>query len=399
MNVFYQIGAGQNVAGIFDDKITFSVVKKYELDDCKHALSLDIYAKTEDVLKVLKKLNFFETEFSFQCNSYETVYYVNEKRDTMITCDFKFTKDESEDHPISEDDTLVERKDCQIEEEVDEEDIARYQIYCISKNKELVKEINSLLLEISTTPKTKNKIYMVVNSQSSVTLKDMGYKPVPFEKDNYSKENIEWFDKICLNIENSSKEESCGRLTILAGPPGTGKSFFIGGLVGNIDAIFVFCSSYTFREIAGPNLSSLFIDIHNYHAKGKPIVFILEDADDLLVKRNDGNRAAVEVILSAADSFFGRSLNLQILATTNESIENLDKAVSREGRLFGKVNFDPLPPSQTFDVYKRLIESKGKELGDLISEDLGSLTLAQIYMKAKEHETGIKKKKRRKVGF
>jgi SpoVK/Ycf46/Vps4 family AAA+-type ATPase len=73
--------------------------------------------------------------------------------------------------------------------------------------------------------------------------------------------------------------------------------------------------------------------------KGKPTILILEDADDALIARdqNLGAKASLAAMLNLSDGILGAVLDLRIIATTNQKIENVDNAILRPGRLLERM--------------------------------------------------------------
>src|SRR5207249_10596152 len=61
--------------------------------------------------------------------------------------------------------------------------------------------------------------------------------------------------------------------------------------------------------------------------RGKRRFAIIEDAEELLLPRDDGSRAKVSNLLNIGDGFLGEHLNLHLVATTNPPIRQLDAAL------------------------------------------------------------------------
>jgi SpoVK/Ycf46/Vps4 family AAA+-type ATPase len=76
----------------------------------------------------------------------------------------------------------------------------------------------------------------------------------------------------------------------------------------------------------------------NRHKKKQKIV-LLEDAEDLLLPREGSSRDRVSNLLNLADGLLGDHLKIQVIATTNEKVRELDPAILRPGRLMGSREF------------------------------------------------------------
>jgi hypothetical protein len=347
-------------------------------------LTFEFFTKPKVLNETLLSMGFDEYPMAWLYSDSEVIYYLNRDRGTLVYIGFDYDEYDYEEAENGE----------------SEDDPESFRIECVSHSKEHLQEIKKALDNIAQEPETKSKIFMIIRQGSSLALKDIGWEPQEYIPENYDETNQIWFDKIVENVTNSRNEPGCGRLTLLKGPPGTGKTTYIGALVSQIDAIFVYCDSHTFRNIVGPDLLALFIDVSKRHSKNKnkPLVFLLEDAEELLVQRGQGDRSAVEILLSVTDSFITRSLDIHVFATTNERLENIDSAIRRDGRMFTHLSFDPLPASHAQRILHRELRAKGESTNGVMVRE--PMTLAEIYMRAKNHKKkDDDAKKRRKVGF
>jgi SpoVK/Ycf46/Vps4 family AAA+-type ATPase len=121
---------------------------------------------------------------------------------------------------------------------------------------------------------------------------------------------------------------------------------------------------------------------------GKQKIAILEDAEELLLPRDEGSRAKVSNLLNIGDGFLGDHLKLQVIATTNVPMASLDPAVTRPGRLMGAREFPRLSRASAL----RLAEAKGIDL----VPDQADYSLAEIYCRA---PLAAKLQKARRLGF
>jgi len=109
-------------------------------------------------------------------------------------------------------------------------------------------------------------------------------------------------------------------------------------------------------------------------ARGKQKIAIMEDAEELLLPRNEVSRTSVSNLLNIADGFLGEYLRLHLIATTNTAMRQLDPALLRPGRLMGTREFRRLTRPEA----QRLAEAKGLRLADQPDYSLGELYCGAI---------------------
>ena len=160
-------------------------------------------------------------------------------------------------------------------------------------------------------------------------------------------------------------------LSIFHGPPGCGKTYFLRTVAARMvekAAIYVVPLSEV-ELLSSPCYVKFWVEQTRKHNDKLKIV-ILEDAEELLLPRDCGNRDRVSNLLNIADGFLGDHLKIQVIATTNAMIRQLDPAVLRPGRMVGEREFRRLTREEAF----RLAQAKG-----LVLEDQADYSLAEIY--------------------
>ncbi|HAS46592.1 MAG TPA: ATPase [Microscillaceae bacterium] len=171
-------------------------------------------------------------------------------------------------------------------------------------------------------------------------------------------------------------------LILLHGTPGTGKTSYIKSLITRFeDKNFIFIQNEFINELLLPDFISFLL-------RHKNAILIIEDAEKVITSRDYVNaNSVVSTILQLTDGLFSDYLNIKIICTFNTSIDKIDKALLRKGRMIAYYEF------------KRLVASKT----DALMEQLGvnvhnqAMTLAEIFNHEDTGYEGVNERKR--VGF
>lgn len=254
--------------------------------------------------------------------------------------------------------------------------------------------VDKTLVQKKADTKTKNNVYMLSTSPSGLTTAPVGEAVVKFESQNYADEVAQAYHDV---VESLRDKEPAGRLVLIDGPPGSGKTYFTRSLIGCVpNTMFILVIPSMVAQIGGPNMVPLLLDLkRNYDS----IVFVLEDADEALAERGSDNMALVSSMLNMTSGTMGDIFKLRVIATTNKQVEGLEQAMLRTGRLQRRISIGELTPKQAEQVYRRLT-GNAKAVYD------GNPLLCDIYYAAKgaEPRDGSerfvgKADKKRKVGF
>lgn len=166
-----------------------------------------------------------------------------------------------------------------------------------------------------------------------------------------------------LIIEKLNKNNSQG-IVLLHGKPGTGKTNYIRYVVSNIiKKTILYIPPDMATELASPLFIPFLVTVPNS-------ILIIEDAENVLVKRSGQHNQAIANILNLSDGLLSDYLNIQIIATFNTDLSNIDDALLRKGRLIAKYNFKELTADKVEKLAKKL---KINNIGDKAN------TLAEIY--------------------
>lgn len=220
-----------------------------------------------------------------------------------------------------------------------------------------------------------NKIKILFQEGQYTGFKSFDVKEVEIDiATNYNDD----FFPIHTLIEKKLSAKDANGLVILYGDPGTGKTHYLRYLSSVLEKKKLFIPSNMASSLANPDfLSNL--------EENKGSVLIIEDADDILSRKGDGN-TAVTNLLNLSDGLLADVLSIQIICTFNSSITVIDDALLRKGRVIAKYEF------------KALAKEKAQKLSDklgfkrTIKEDT---KLSDIY----NFEAEDFSKRKNKIGF
>jgi hypothetical protein len=219
---------------------------------------------------------------------------------------------------------------------------------------------------------TSNSVLALVSTKGSLGLSTIGQFTQKLSTHNYSSLVLEGYEhvKACL-----SSKTPCGRLVLFQGAPGTGKSYMIRSLVSTIDSTFIVVGSNMIADLSGPSILPVLMGAVQH---GKPITFILEDADVALSDRKSAGMSQLSGLLNLGDGLLGEMMDIRIVATTNAGKLELDKAVTRPGRMCQHLTFDALSANDANSLYTKLVS--GEAPGKCTTKPL---TLAEVYRLAR----------------
>jgi len=171
--------------------------------------------------------------------------------------------------------------------------------------------------------------------------------------------------------------KSPSAILLLIGPPGTGKTSFIRGLLHHTQASATV--TYDPEILDQDHVFASFIE-------GENELMVLEDSDSFLRKRNEGN-TMMHRFLNVGDGLVTAQGKKLIFSTNLPSISEIDPALVRPGRCFDIVEFGPLTKEQVNSVAKA-VNIEPPEVPEK------GMTLAEMFNGAQKTTTKL-----RKVGF
>lgn len=202
--------------------------------------------------------------------------------------------------------------------------------------------------------------------------------PIPKPEIDFDLHYNEDFKRVNELITDRLSVENSKGLVLLHGYTGTGKTTFVRHLVHQLKKKVIFLPPNMANFISDPSMIPFFID-------NKNSVLVLEEAENILLKRSKSSTQAVANILNLTDGLLSDIVNIQIIATFNTDLSEIDPALLRKGRLITKYEFKPLEE----DRANKLSKSIG------VSDYEGESTLANIFNAADD----LFLEKREKVGF
>jgi hypothetical protein len=193
--------------------------------------------------------------------------------------------------------------------------------------------------------KNAHEIKMVISCSGSMDTSTIKLSKPKMNVHDYYNDDL--FPKHKQMLHTLNKKDKAG-LILFYGEPGTGKSTYIRYLIHYIRKDVIFMSPSMASNLDTPEVTRLLIENPN-------TVFVIEDAEKLLVSREKEKNSSISMLLNLTDGLLGDSLGIQFIATFNTHIQNIDKALLRKGRLNSLYEFKPL----TIEKSKNLLEKNG----------------------------------------
>lgn len=225
---------------------------------------------------------------------------------------------------------------------------------------ELVERIKNLIIQYYHPQKANHEISVIISESGSLKTRTIEFrKPNINFHLNYNDDFMPVHKKAMQLLK---KRDESG-LFLFHGKPGTGKSTYLRYLIKTINKKVLFISPKKAGNLESVEVFKLLLD-------NKNSVLVIEDAEELMVSRNHERNSNLSTILSLTDGILGESLAIQMIATFNTELKNIDPALVRKGRLKLAYEFNEIPPEKA----SKILEIRG--ITATIEEPI---TLAEAY--------------------
>lgn len=246
-------------------------------------------------------------------------------------------------------------------------------VYVATSNKTMFDELCAFVRERYVPPHQTGSVYVLSYTDNGPALVQAGCADVEIERGNYTESVIRDFDHIVKDLQEPSP---CGRLIVLNGPPGTGKTFFVRGVMMAVtNCMFIIVQAHMIADLMGPQLIQPLLRKKNQERSTTAIVFIIEDGDACLLPRQGDNMHSISSLLNIGDGILGSIFDVRAIITTNAKKLEIDEALLRPGRICRISNIETLPKDKCNEIYERLT---GKSV-----KFTEPHTLAELYVHAK----------------
>ena len=227
--------------------------------------------------------------------------------------------------------------------------------------------------------KRTKEISLVISNQHGLDTKDIKIKKPILSIDLHYNDNFKVVHELVLRTLQLKKQKG---LFLFHGLPGTGKSTYIKYLIHQQKKKVIFLSPKMAGNLDSANFTEFLIDNEN-------CILIIEDAEELIVSRENNQNSHLSFLLNLTDGILADSLGIQIIATFNTDIQNIDKALLRKGRLTAIYEFKELEPQKVNALFNHL-EIENQTV-------LKPMTLADIFNI--EADNFVENKEKVKIGF
>lgn len=200
-------------------------------------------------------------------------------------------------------------------------------------------------------------------------------------EENYNDDLLPIHEKI-LEFLRLKKNDGRGRLVAIHGDPGTGKTSYLKWAIQKyrLDNV-IFITPEILVNFASTEFTSFLTRHRDY-------IFIVEDAEKIVVSRDENIVSPVAHILQLTDGFLGEAFNIKLIMSFNKEIDSIDSALLRKGRMRLQYKFNKL------SVEKSNLKLKSLGVDTIVNQEMA---LSDLYNF--KWENGKVNKEEKHVGF
>lgn len=209
---------------------------------------------------------------------------------------------------------------------------------------DIVTSILNSLKKFKIKSKKTTDISLIYSLNGELDTKELNIKKPKIDFDIHYNEG---FQPIHQEIVKQLNKKDSNGLYLFHGQPGTGKSTYIKYLIHQLKKKVIFISPKMAGELDNLSMTPFLLD-------NKNTVFVIEDAEELISSREEVRNSNLSMLLNLTDGLLGESLGIQIIATFNTDVKNIDKALLRKGRLSTIYEFKNLTLDRTNSLLQKL---------------------------------------------
>lgn len=256
-----------------------------------------------------------------------------------------------------------------------------YNLFLVDKDFPEIKDISDIFKECRMDKTDTVSIGLVSWDDGSFFVKDFDIKENTPELTLLDEHYGDGFEDFNNELIKKLTSETKG-LTLFHGIPGSGKTTVIRYLLKKLKEIdknnnILYFPPVMVGTITDPNFIN-FISDWVSDSKGNNYLLI-EDAEPLLESRDSTRNMGITNLLNLTDGLLNDIFNIQIIATFNTKLSNIDDALLRPERLMARKEFTVLTVERGKDLASKIgVDAK------LITK---KMTLAEIYSFKNDRKT------------
>lgn len=228
------------------------------------------------------------------------------------------------------------------EDEVSNDPVYRVNLMFPHKRskKEFFCKIAKILEACQYERKKDNNFYMIAQGRNGFYTIESEYKCLPISDGRYDLYYGNDFphEKMRRFVEDDASVK--GKLMLLHGYPGTGKSNYIKDLISYTDKDVIYVPPAMLSALSDPSFVPFML-------QNEKSILLIEDAEQVISRERN---TATQTLLNFTDGMIGDAFDVKIIATFNSNIKDVDEAILRKGRLYFEYEFNKLKKDQVHNL-------------------------------------------------